>query len=125
MTKKVTLPRDVAEAIEQLRQMGMSSYEIITGMEVAYDETDIEGKEYYDILNDRYMSVRTDELMHALVNGYEIEQSPEDKLREYYAELKGTYDSSSGLESYRVDGMLQSVETTLAILGIQIEGINA
>lgn len=125
MTKKVTLPHDVAEAIEQLRLLGRSSYGIITGMEAAEEEANIKGKEFYDILNDRYTHVPTSELMSALVNGYTIEQSPEEKLIATYKAYKerciGKVDYTGGL----TDGCVIGIETTLSILGIQIEGINA
>lgn len=132
MTKKVTLPRDVAEAIEKLREYGWEQANLLNAGEfINIDRPTLAeiGGEHVGFPIAEWLSkdfhANYSNYVSALVNGYEIEQSPEDKLREYYAELKGTYDSSSGLESYRVDGMLQSVETTLDILGIQIEGINA
>lgn len=132
MTKKVSLPRDVAEAIEKLREYGWEQANLLNAGEfINIDRPTLAeiGGEHVGFPIAEWLSkdfhANYPNYVSALVNGYEIEQSPEDKLREYYAELKGTYDSSSGLESYRVDGMLQSVETTLRILGIQIEGINA
>ncbi|MEK5109912.1 DUF1642 domain-containing protein [Cytobacillus sp. FSL K6-0129] len=132
MANKVTIPKGVAEAIEKLREYGWEQANLLNAGEfINTDRPTLAeiGGEHIGFPIAEWLSndfhANYPNYVSALVNGYEIEQSPEDKLREYYAELKGTYDSSSGLESYRVDGMLQSVETTLDILGIQIEGINA
>lgn len=122
MTKKVTLPRDVAEALEELRESGRSNIDIVW-------------KSCEPIVNGTYMKIKrwafceeggsADELMSALVNGYEIEQSPEDRLREYYVYQEQSYHDNVGTE--RIEHLAKGVaiRTTLAILGIQIEGINA
>ncbi|MEC1707385.1 hypothetical protein P9E09_06925 [Bacillus mojavensis] len=65
-------------------------------------------------------------LAAALVNGYEVEATPEDRVREYYAELQEKERTSQsrgvsfGLECER-DGAIN----TLNLLGIKIEGVNA
>jgi hypothetical protein len=51
-----------------------------------------------------------DTVMNILLHGYEVEETPEDKVREYY---------------YHQNGPAQNViETTLDMLNIKIEGIN-
>lgn len=97
---KVKLPREVAEAIEGLREIGYKDGTII--VLIVKRETDCVG--ISDIL---YFTRRTpcgvDAIMDALVNGYETERTPEEKLREYYDELIGTCD-------------MEAVECTVEIL---------
>lgn len=64
-------------------------------------------------------SIDDDDFLASLYIGYEVEPSPEEKLREYYEDLR---DSSEGSIYWtRSEGVL----TTLQILGIKIEGVNA
>lgn len=118
MTEKITLPRDVAEAIEAARN-SFTDGEIISAA-IGWNDY---GEDSLITLRkwtreDSY-TTRENELMSALVNGYNIKQSPEEKLREYYEDLR---DSSEGSIYWsRSEGVLN----TLSILGIQIEGINA
>lgn len=62
----------------------------------------------------------------ALINGYEVEKTPEEKVREYYDELCDKFDhacwSSDELE---YGCKKQAVRETLDKLGIKIEGVNA
>lgn len=56
-------------------------------------------------------------LLHAIFYGYQVEQTPEEKLREFY-------------ESFNAEIMEHvyartAIRSTLALLGITIEGINA
>lgn len=53
-----------------------------------------------------------EKLAKALLIGYEIEKSPEEKVREYYEALTGSCDR-------------YAVQCTLDFLGIKIEGVNA
>lgn len=82
---KPTLPREVASAIESLRNEGRDNYSIIRiifGTPKSQEETDIQSFAY-EISGKK----NVDLLMSALINGYTVEQTPEDKLREYYNEL--------------------------------------
>ncbi|MBS4195389.1 hypothetical protein [Lederbergia citri] len=60
-------------------------------------------------------------IMSALVNGYEIEKSPEEKLREYFNEANVLIPVSK--THYQL-GVRDAVRKTVDILGITIEGIN-
>ncbi|MEC0718978.1 hypothetical protein P8882_01655 [Bacillus haynesii] len=55
-------------------------------------------------------------LAAALINGYEVEKTPEEKVREYYESYGG---SPSAMERK------EAVQDTLDLLGIEIEGVNA
>lgn len=122
MTEKLTkptLPRDVAEAIEKyLKEYGKQTllYTFCNPKHIGWSHQ-------YDAFN----KISLNDLMSALVNGYTIAQSPEEKLREYYFELKSKLNKyvfgSDTYMSYRNE--MIGIEKALSILGIQIEGINA
>ncbi|MCY8348063.1 hypothetical protein MOC74_21910 [Bacillus haynesii] len=61
-------------------------------------------------------SLHTIILAAALINGYEVEKTPEEKVREYYESYGG---SPSAMERK------EAVQDTLDLLGIKIEGVNA
>jgi hypothetical protein len=117
MSDKVTLPREVAEAIE----LAKDTYGSIT----AIFEDARNGN--LDVLHD-YFKYNFDELIIALVNGYEIEKSPEDKVREYYdSVLNRLY--TEGLDDQERRYVLESeacgILRTLDLLEIKIPGVNA
>lgn len=91
MSEKVTLPLEVANAIEQLRSEELSNFGIITGMAT-------NGKGAFNVINQwSYQNGcrNTDKLISALVNGYEIDEAD-------FNELSGT-DIYLGLLSLSVD----------------------
>jgi hypothetical protein len=59
--------------------------------------------------------------MQALICGYEVEQTPEDRLREYYERLDKRPLSETPPGWYTARGVCN----TLDILGITIAGVNA
>ncbi|MEC1584417.1 hypothetical protein P9D80_03440 [Bacillus spizizenii] len=65
-------------------------------------------------------------LAAALVNGYEVEKTSEEKVREYHQSLVCDMDRAL---SYEDEGncrsAIEAVEETLNLLGIKIEGVNA
>jgi hypothetical protein len=115
MTDKVKLPREVAEALDSLRGKGYSNFTILSY-----------------VINEKYIAhlpeIATivkayerdnfsfDTLLNALVNGYEIEKSPEDKVREYYRSL---------WSENRYDKPQLAIRKTLNLLGIKVPGVNA
>jgi hypothetical protein len=66
-----------------------------------------------------------DELMEALICGYEVEKTPEERMREYFkasVELKAEV---KDIEQYQFCfGKVVGIHSTLDILGIKIDGIN-
>lgn len=65
-------------------------------------------------------------LAAALVNGYEVEKTPEEKLREYYESLWSDYcDSDDPFIEVACESARAAVKETLNLLGIKIEGVNA
>lgn len=78
MTKKVILPLEVAGALEELRGEGISNFGIITGMSE-------NGHGAFNTLNQWSYGNgcrKTDELLSAIINGYEVE--------EYFSDLTDT-----------------------------------
>lgn len=107
---KVTLPREVAEAIEL--QRGFGHEHILFDIELLSEERhSLANKSLATIY--AYYRKNKRAYFSALVNGYKIAMSPEEKLREYFGDL---------LDFPRRREVLIR---TLDILGIQIEGVNA
>lgn len=112
--EKVTVSKEVAEAIEDVRQY-YSKAEIIAniynGRQGAIYGTNMPTLIEYA----KHNGIET--LMRALVIGYQVEQTPEERVREFY-------------ESFNAEIMEHvyartAIRSTLALLGITIEGINA
>ncbi len=116
--EKVTLPREVADAIEEMRGKGTSNFGVLRRAYGAISiEPDLTLKKWaFDGEGDG----TPDELMRALVNGYEVEKSPEDRVREYYKACEPITHTN-----YTNVGRRDGIVTTLDLLGITIEGVNA
>lgn len=113
---RVTLPREVAEALDSLRRQGGGNYEIVAAFIKRRKEIP-EIKTLADAFELNKISF--DDILNALVNGYEIEKSPEDKVREYYEFVR-----RSIRDDYS-DGILDGIEKTLDLLEIKVPGVNA
>jgi Protein of unknown function (DUF1642). len=116
MSDKVKLPREVAEAIEDLRKDHYDNRALIDEIYEGAARPVLQA----------YAETNFDTLLNALINGYEIEKSPEEKVREYYEGLIETKQDLSNddytreLAAYEASG----VSKTLDLLGIKIEGVN-
>lgn len=119
MSEKVLLPREVAEEIERFRKKGYGNFTIMRLAFEAYSDSLAIRKWAFDS-NGRGTP---DLLIKALVNGYEIEETPEEKLRQYYSNVNEEFNELLGSDS-RLYGVLEGIENTLDILGIEIPGIN-
>ncbi|MEC1507036.1 hypothetical protein P9D42_15430 [Bacillus haynesii] len=65
-------------------------------------------------------------LAAALINGYEVEKTPEEKVREYYEELCDEFDCAYwSSDEIKYLCKKQAVRETLDKLGMKIEGVNA
>lgn len=121
---KVKLPREVAEAIEFMREHGTSDYELIKRLASSQDT---EG--HSQVLRGWALCQNggtSDLLMQALVIGYEVEKTPEERVKDKYAQIltwkrahhkDGEYGAADGRE----DGFRMALEA----LGIKISGVNA
>ncbi|MBM7600490.1 hypothetical protein JOC34_002881 [Virgibacillus halotolerans] len=115
----------MAEAILQLRRECVGNYRIINRVQCAAETgpaLTLKAWAFYSSSKGT-----PDKLMQALVNGYEVERTPHDQLREYYesnsawVEDPGSYVPT---ERQRFIGRNQGVLKTLKILGITVEGVN-
>lgn len=113
--EKVKVSREVAEAIEYLlnhEDYGYTKEKLLVahaGME-KYPKRNWAGD---NPLNDIDLLV----LAAILVNGYDIEQTPEEKLAEFY---RGRVNSSNDYEREYAHG----IEFAVRSLGIKIKGVN-
>ncbi|MCA6607505.1 hypothetical protein [Bacillus safensis] len=112
---KPEITKEQAEAITYLRGLGRDDEYILSHYGVYV--------RHCAVLND----LSRVSLAAALINGYEIAKSPEEKVSEYYrfnhdehhkaptASPRGQYTS----------GVADGIRHTLDLLGIKIEGVNA
>ncbi|MGT4651506.1 hypothetical protein [Bacillus cereus] len=65
-------------------------------------------------------------LAAALINGYEIEKSPEQKVRDYYESNYAKHEKSKPFsdDDCYMTGVSHGIRQTLDLLGIKIEGVN-
>jgi hypothetical protein len=108
---KVKLPKEVAEVLVHIEQTYdypiRAVVEMFNSKSAAYKDL----REYFE--QDR--SRRIEAIMKALVNGYEVEETPEDKVRAHFKRL---------LESGK-HNEANVIHVTLDYLGIKISGVNA
>ncbi|KIN51194.1 hypothetical protein [Bacillus subtilis] len=64
-------------------------------------------------------------LAAALVNGYEVKKTPEEKVREFYESFNTGFGTSHSETHFRFEEYQRVIKITLERLGIKIEGVNA
>ena len=112
MSEKVTVSREVAKAIEYRRSIEGGGYNFKKFMQVKTARFDF--GEPVEVLND----VPIETLASALINGYEVKNTPEENLREYY-------DNFEKYPLEHADSQVRhGIRAALNILGIKIEGVN-
>lgn len=118
--EKVKVPQEVADAIEYAKKVHTSLTNILDDVFNCGGSGDAEMKMLAEFFKDDEIS-----LMSALVNGYEIKKTSDERLREYYEYLlfrkkghasKGEYAKADA----RLDGFLKALE----LLEVKIEGVN-
>ncbi|GED14031.1 hypothetical protein [Aneurinibacillus migulanus] len=117
---KVKLPKEVAEAIKTLKNAEITTFEIICSL--AHERWG-----HSKHVSEAHKTLRKfsfgnsgrngDVLLKALVNDYELEPTPEEKV---LSEYKARQPYSNYGNAYR-----QGVRDTLNAYGIKIEGVNA
>jgi len=113
MNSKITLPKEVAEAIRHYTDLADTKSEAFTDiLSMGFEGTRSE-------IIMRHFDGNHDELMEALICGYEVEYNPEDKMREYFDKILG-YTSDEYTQ-----GTVAGILDTLDLLGIKIAGVNA
>lgn len=118
---KVELPREVAIALRNIRGIVPTNYDVFHTIRDARFDPDAITIREWAISGDG----TRDTIMEALVNGFTIEKSPKERLREYAAEQRAKVRCVEGAEQTASVGKLMGMRATLDILGIKIEGVNA
>jgi hypothetical protein len=100
-SNKVKLPKEVAKVIDNLLSHGAALEDII------YDHVTSQWT------RDQFKELPLDTLIRALYIGYEVEQTPEDKVREYYEAHNNTHTYTR-----------KAIAHVLNLLDIKIKGVN-
>ncbi|WKT37422.1 hypothetical protein [Bacillus amyloliquefaciens] len=110
---KPTITKEQAKELEAYRRSGDLDIQIL-------------GAACDNVLGGKLAKLDLLTLAAALVNGYEAEATPEEKVREYYEKLWADYcDSDDGLNEIACESARHAVKETLNLLGIKVEGVNA
>ena len=118
----ITVPVEVARAISLMRKEGATNYEIIHRANGALlTEPDVVLRRW---AFEEDAPANPDMLMSALINGYEVEKTPEERLRDYFDTQRMKYLASVDGERTEYLSKYLAIKQTLEILGITIEGIN-
>lgn len=124
----IKLPKKVADTIERIKfnlSENMKPCHYLTDWSWLYKEYENDA----EILHEYFMEYPV-EYMIAIVEGYEVELTPEEKFVERYNEYykkrnKLIVDDSSDVsEIESLSAHLSGMRETLNIFGIEIEGIN-
>lgn len=120
---KPIIPREVAEAIESLRKSGATNEQILHSAFAANCGT-VTTREQYEIFRYRVNNFET--FVRAVIDGYEVDETPEDMIRKRYEGTKYlrclTVDPS---DASNHDAYMAGMRFVLDTLGIKIEGVNA
>jgi DNA integrity scanning protein DisA with diadenylate cyclase activity len=120
MNNKIIVPKQVANAIAHYVALADTKTEALQDiLRLGYEA------ERSEIIL-RHFEHDYDELMEALICGYEVEKTPEEKVREYYDYLEKCYNGNlHNKEASKYHLALVTVRRTLNDLGIKISGVNA
>ncbi|MCY7954718.1 hypothetical protein MOB72_08120 [Bacillus licheniformis] len=114
--KKPVITKEQADSIEAFLEVGTKE-ELLTA------------KVHCCHFGDEYSGINTIDIMTlaaALINGYEVDKTPEEKVREYYEDLCDEFDRAYwSSDELKYLCKKQAVRETLDKLGIKIEGVNA
>jgi hypothetical protein len=117
MSEKVVIPREVAEAIESERRLGAKN----DGLLRLIAQDDPIHYERNSRLLMEFAGKNPETYARAIINGYTVEKTPEEKVREYFR----SHETCTPELVDRYIGICKGVVDTLNLLGIKIEGVNA
>jgi DNA integrity scanning protein DisA with diadenylate cyclase activity len=117
---KITVPSSVANAIAHYVALADSKHEAFQDiLSLGYEAEKSE-------LILRHFAHDFDELMEALICGYDVaEPTPEEKVAKYYAQYRDMYLEAEPGEGDHYYAVRIGVRDTLDMLGIKIKGANA
>jgi len=125
MSEKVKLPREVAEAIERTKDKHSTwnnndlCYIVLNQLGYCQYKNDTDIRLLHDWSNTKELT-----FAKALINGYEVEETPEDLIKWHHDTWnKEAFNPHHNITEslYRIEGMV----ITLNILNIKIPGVNA
>ena len=117
MNEKVHLPKEVVKAIEMAKFHYVSN--VLTDPTLLRKHAD-KGSPSCEIILREWGTEETRlRYLSAIVNGYQVEETPEEKVREYYEHFNQPF-AERFMESEQ-----HVIAKTLNLLGIKIEGVNA
>ncbi|MGD7032721.1 hypothetical protein ACPZJV_16420 [Bacillus velezensis] len=109
---KPTITKEQAEALDAQKFANYEEYILIAACSGEFEGTSI-GE--LDIMT----------LAAALVNGYEVEATPEEKVREFYKDFEVDPQTFPAETHFRNKECQRVIKSTLNLLGIKVEGVNA
>jgi hypothetical protein len=117
MSEKVKLPREVIEAIEHYSksEFGYTKYGVLDC--IVGEASSYSMKARSVLISAHGEGPCWDVLMEAIINGYEVEETPEERIKE-------TFERFERSEVGREVGFAGGIKFSLNELGIKIEGIN-
>lgn len=113
--KKPVITKDQSDSIEAFLEVGTKE-ELLTA------------KVHCCHFGDEYSGINTIDIMtlaSALINGYEVEKTPEESVREFYDSFECGPRMYPAEMSFRNEEYRRIIKCTLNRLGIKIEGVNA
>ncbi|MEH6941618.1 hypothetical protein [Bacillus sp. JJ722] len=116
--QKVTLPADVAQALESALDNWCGNKERLLSVHAMPSDWlgGLEPLNTLDMIT----------LASALINGYEIEKTPEEKVSYYYKFLIAKKEDPRYYGDWKYNtGAVDAIKETLNLLDIKIEGVNA
>lgn len=122
---KVKLPRSITDSIEFFRGLQATDRELVQIFLNGHEDHCVDGAILQGFAQDEH-HFRV--AMLALVNGYEVEQTPEDKVRELYRKYAETqakaYKDRDETAHRHSTSFLNGMMATLEALGKTVEGVN-
>lgn len=118
---KVKVSKEVAEAIEDVRSVNYTDFQIIQDIVEDEDKTAYGTKMPVLIKFAKYSTENQQTLFLALANGYEVEKTPEEMVAEHYRSRQRMYDKFGNDEDY---GAMEGIEFVAKAYGLKIEGVN-
>jgi DNA integrity scanning protein DisA with diadenylate cyclase activity len=120
MNNKIIVPKEVANAIAHYVALADTKTEALQDiLRLGYEA------ERSEIIL-RHFEHDYDELMEALICGYQIEKTPEEQVAEYWNDVNHRWaDSDDACRDRYFEGSVDAIITVLGIYGIKISGVNA
>jgi hypothetical protein len=118
---KPLLTKEQAKAMEAIKEKIAEGKTITFSSHTTVIRHKLKGESFFDERRGAN-SLSDDDFIAALYIGWEVEKTPEEKVREYYERVKP---GSHHCELQPGDYKISAIKHTLNLLGLKIEGVNA